>query len=206
MRLTYLTVLCLISLFRYPYSIKSFWRRYWELCRVSISIGDQSSSCCQVFISATYLHIWLINWRAFTSKLSADSSLISEIGCLCSCISNVKLHITAYYTAIQSDPCWTLYLLYSILMHQFDAIRINFFVQRCVEFSTQDSTHQPLSFVCVKIFWSVLLFIYFIFFSHRTLDEGDELAFLRVRSKKHEIMIAPDKDYILVVIQNPQEI
>ena len=40
----------------------------------------------------------------------------------------------------------------------------------------------------------------------RTLDEGDELAFLRVRSKKHEIMIAPDKDYILVVIQNPQEI
>lgn len=40
----------------------------------------------------------------------------------------------------------------------------------------------------------------------RTLDGGDELAFLRVRSKKHEIMIAPDKDYILVVIQNPQEI
>ena len=40
----------------------------------------------------------------------------------------------------------------------------------------------------------------------RTLDEGDELAFLRVRSKKHEIMIAPDKEYILVVIQNPQEI
>lgn len=39
----------------------------------------------------------------------------------------------------------------------------------------------------------------------RTLDESDELAFLRVRSKKHEIMIAPDKDYILVVIQNPQE-
>lgn len=39
----------------------------------------------------------------------------------------------------------------------------------------------------------------------RSLDESDELAFLRVRSKKHEIMIAPDKDYILVVIQNPQE-
>jgi dynein light chain roadblock-type len=38
----------------------------------------------------------------------------------------------------------------------------------------------------------------------RTLDEGDELAFLRVRSKKHEIMIAPDKEYILVVIQNPE--
>ncbi len=37
----------------------------------------------------------------------------------------------------------------------------------------------------------------------RILDESDELAFLRVRSKKHEIMIAPDKDFVLVVIQNP---
>ena len=37
----------------------------------------------------------------------------------------------------------------------------------------------------------------------RILDESDELAFLRVRSKKHEIMIAPDKDFILIVIQNP---
>ena len=49
-------------------------------------------------------------------------------------------------------------------------------------------------------------FYFYFFYFHRTLDEGDELAFLRVRSKKHEIMIAPDKDYILVVIQNPQEI
>lgn len=39
----------------------------------------------------------------------------------------------------------------------------------------------------------------------RTLDESDELAFLRVRSKKHEIMIAPDKDYVLVVVQAPNE-
>ena len=39
----------------------------------------------------------------------------------------------------------------------------------------------------------------------RTLDDNDELTFLRVRSKKHEIMIAPDKDYCLVVIQNPQD-
>jgi dynein light chain roadblock-type len=39
----------------------------------------------------------------------------------------------------------------------------------------------------------------------RVLDDTDELAFLRVRSKKHEIMIAPDRDYILVVIQNPHE-
>jgi len=39
----------------------------------------------------------------------------------------------------------------------------------------------------------------------RSLDESDELAFLRIRSKKQEIMIAPDKDYVLVVIQNPHE-
>jgi hypothetical protein len=27
---------------------------------------------------------------------------------------------------------------------------------------------------------------------------------VRVRSKKHEILIAPDVDYTLVVLQNPQ--
>jgi dynein light chain roadblock-type len=37
----------------------------------------------------------------------------------------------------------------------------------------------------------------------RTLDETDSLTFLRLRSQKHEIMVAPDKDYILIVIQNP---
>mmetsp|Transcript_26632 Transcript_26632/g.59575 ORF Transcript_26632/g.59575 Transcript_26632/m.59575 type:complete len:98 (+) Transcript_26632:94-387(+) len=37
----------------------------------------------------------------------------------------------------------------------------------------------------------------------RTLDETDELTFFRLRSKKHEIMIAPDKEYLLVVIQDP---
>ena len=31
----------------------------------------------------------------------------------------------------------------------------------------------------------------------------NDLTFLRVRSKKHEIMVAPDKDYLLIVIQNP---
>ncbi len=39
----------------------------------------------------------------------------------------------------------------------------------------------------------------------RTLDDSDELTFLRIRSKKQEIMIAPDKEYCLVVIQNPQD-
>lgn len=39
-----------------------------------------------------------------------------------------------------------------------------------------------------------------------TLSVGlvqNDLTFLRIRSKKHEIMVAPDKDYLLIVIQNP---
>ena len=39
----------------------------------------------------------------------------------------------------------------------------------------------------------------------RTLDPTNDLTFLRVRSKKHEIMIAPQEDYILFVIQNPNK-
>lgn len=35
------------------------------------------------------------------------------------------------------------------------------------------------------------------------LNHGDELTFLRIRSKKREIMISPDKDFLLVVLQNP---
>ena len=31
----------------------------------------------------------------------------------------------------------------------------------------------------------------------------NDLTFLRIRSKKHEIMVAPDKEYVLIVIQNP---
>ncbi|KAI8987729.1 hypothetical protein BDF20DRAFT_904692 [Mycotypha africana] len=38
------------------------------------------------------------------------------------------------------------------------------------------------------------------------LDEQNELTFLRVRTKKHEIMIAPDHEYLLIVIQNPAEV
>lgn len=37
----------------------------------------------------------------------------------------------------------------------------------------------------------------------RTLDPTNDMTFLRIRSKKHEIMVAPDKDYTLIVIQNP---
>lgn len=37
----------------------------------------------------------------------------------------------------------------------------------------------------------------------RDLDPTNDLTFLRIRSKKHEIMVAPDKEFILIVIQNP---
>ncbi|XP_062401986.1 dynein light chain roadblock-type 1 [Sardina pilchardus] len=39
----------------------------------------------------------------------------------------------------------------------------------------------------------------------RDIDPQNDLTFLRIRSKKNEIMIAPDKDYFLIVIQNPSE-
>uniref|UniRef100_A0A3Q3KHW8 Dynein light chain roadblock n=1 Tax=Monopterus albus TaxID=43700 RepID=A0A3Q3KHW8_MONAL len=39
----------------------------------------------------------------------------------------------------------------------------------------------------------------------RDMDPQNDLTFLRVRSKKNEIMIAPDKDYFLIVIQNPSD-
>ncbi|XP_051153525.1 dynein light chain roadblock-type 2 [Leptopilina boulardi] len=37
----------------------------------------------------------------------------------------------------------------------------------------------------------------------RDLDPTNDLTFLRIRSKKHEVMVAPDKEFILIVIQNP---
>ncbi|XP_013775992.1 dynein light chain roadblock-type 2-like [Limulus polyphemus] len=37
----------------------------------------------------------------------------------------------------------------------------------------------------------------------RDIDPTNDLTFLRIRSKKHEIMVAPDKEYLLIVIQNP---
>ncbi|NXW48628.1 DLRB1 protein, partial [Nyctiprogne leucopyga] len=37
------------------------------------------------------------------------------------------------------------------------------------------------------------------------IDPQNDLTFLRIRSKKNEIMVAPDKDYFLIVIQNATE-
>ncbi|GMI31285.1 hypothetical protein TeGR_g6923 [Tetraparma gracilis] len=39
----------------------------------------------------------------------------------------------------------------------------------------------------------------------RTLDPEDDLTFLRIRSRNHEIMVAPDKEYLLIVIQDPSQ-
>lgn len=37
----------------------------------------------------------------------------------------------------------------------------------------------------------------------RELDPLNDLTFLRIRSKKHEILVAPEKEFILIVVQNP---
>lgn len=39
----------------------------------------------------------------------------------------------------------------------------------------------------------------------RDLDPLNDLKFLRVRSRKYEIMVAPSGDYSLIVIQNPNQ-
>ena len=39
----------------------------------------------------------------------------------------------------------------------------------------------------------------------RDLDPLNDLTFFRVRSKKHEIMVAPDKNLFLIVIQQPYD-
>lgn len=39
----------------------------------------------------------------------------------------------------------------------------------------------------------------------RDLDPSNDLTFLRIRSKKHEIMVAPDKEFLLIVVQHPTD-
>ena len=40
-------------------------------------------------------------------------------------------------------------------------------------------------------------------FTIKSLHPDQEINFIRIRSKKHEIMIAPDKEFSLIVLQNP---
>ena len=37
----------------------------------------------------------------------------------------------------------------------------------------------------------------------KEIDASNDLTFLRLRTRKHEIMVAPENDYLLIVIQNP---
>lgn len=39
----------------------------------------------------------------------------------------------------------------------------------------------------------------------RDIEPNNDLTFLRVRSKKNEIMVAPGKDFLLIVVQVPNE-
>ncbi|XP_012735330.1 dynein light chain roadblock-type 2 isoform X2 [Fundulus heteroclitus] len=39
----------------------------------------------------------------------------------------------------------------------------------------------------------------------RDVDPQNDLTFVRIRSKKHEIMVAPENNNLLIVIQNPCE-
>ncbi|KAJ2490706.1 hypothetical protein IWW37_002908 [Coemansia sp. RSA 2050] len=37
------------------------------------------------------------------------------------------------------------------------------------------------------------------------LESKDELSFMRIRTKRHEIMLALDHNYLLVIVQSPQK-
>ncbi len=37
----------------------------------------------------------------------------------------------------------------------------------------------------------------------KSLHPDEDINFIRIRSKKHEIMIAPEKEFSLIVLQNP---
>ncbi|VVC38301.1 Dynein light chain roadblock-type 1/2,Roadblock/LAMTOR2 domain [Cinara cedri] len=34
-------------------------------------------------------------------------------------------------------------------------------------------------------------------------DPSDDLMFLRLRTKKHEILIVPEKQYVMIIVHNP---
>ena len=39
----------------------------------------------------------------------------------------------------------------------------------------------------------------------RDLDPTNDLTFLRIKTKNDEILVAPDKDYVLIVQQGPKD-
>ena len=39
----------------------------------------------------------------------------------------------------------------------------------------------------------------------RDLDPTNELTFLRVKSHKHEVLVAPDDSFVIIVLQNTRD-
>jgi len=39
----------------------------------------------------------------------------------------------------------------------------------------------------------------------QALNENDLLTYLKIRTKKHEFIVVPDKDYMLITLINPSE-
>ncbi len=37
----------------------------------------------------------------------------------------------------------------------------------------------------------------------KELDNNNDLTFIRLRTKKHEVLVCPEKEYSMIVIQNP---
>lgn len=56
--------------------------------------------------------------------------------------------------------------------------------------------HFKFLYQCSSLFFNLQAVV-------RDLDPTNDLTFLRIRSKKSEIMVAPDKEFILIVVQNP---
>ena len=38
-----------------------------------------------------------------------------------------------------------------------------------------------------------------------SMDSNNDMEYLRLASKKHEILICPDREFTLIVLQNPKE-
>jgi len=39
----------------------------------------------------------------------------------------------------------------------------------------------------------------------QALKDNDELTFLKIKTKRHEFVVVPDKDYVLITLINPNE-
>lgn len=62
---------------------------------------------------------------------------------------------------------------------------------------TQDDRRHRRVCCCARVLCCALMAVF---------RAQNDLTFLRLRSKKHEIMVAPDKDYLLIIIQDPNKV